>query len=344
MRRLEILTKNGNTKVLIGEALGQLREYANSDKTVIVTDKNILRLHKDELAKTGFDLIEIGFGEQAKNLKTAEGLYKKFLELELERNSLVIGVGGGIVCDVVGFAASTYLRGIRFGFVPTTLLAQADASIGGKNGVNFEGYKNLIGTFNQPEFVLCDLEMLKTLPVNELKAGMAEIIKHAIIADTELFSYIEENLERILSLHRTALEKIVYDSIAIKSNIVSADEKEKNERRKLNFGHTIGHAIEKNTAIIHGEAVSIGMVAASKISVEKGILAEKEFQRIELLLEKIGLPTSLKELKLDKKKIVDAILKDKKRENEKIKFVLIEGIGRAVIEEIKIEELEKCLP
>lgn len=341
MRVLEINGKIGKSKIIIGETINQLQKYVNAKKAVIVTDKNIASLHKESFPD--FEVIEIGIGEENKTLESVNELYEKFLELELGRNSFVIGVGGGIVCDVTGFAASTYLRGMRFGFVPTTLLAQVDASIGGKNGVNFKAYKNLIGTFNQPEFVLCDFEMLKTLPVNELKAGLAEIIKHAIIADESLFSYIEENHERILSLHRTALEKVVNDSIVIKSNIVSLDETEKNERRKLNFGHTVGHAIEKVTGISHGKAISIGIVLASKISAEKGMLSEKDYERIELLLKKVGLPTKFKELKLDKEKIIDAIRKDKKRENEEIKFVLVEGIGNAKVSAIKIEELEKCL-
>lgn len=341
MRLLEISTKGGNSKVIVGEAITQLEKYINNKKAVIVIDKNIFPVIKGLLPKAEF--IQIDADEKNKTLETVEMLYNKFLELELDRNSFVVGIGGGIVLDVTGFAASTYLRGINFGFAPSTLLAQADASIGGKNGVNFKGYKNLIGTINQPSFVLCDFELLKTLPKNELRCGLAEIVKAAIIGDAALFSYIEENTERILSLHRTALEKAVYDSLLVKSRIVAADEKEKNERRKLNLGHTIGHAIEKNSDISHGEAVSIGIILASRISQELGLLSAKDSQRIESLLKRIGLPTSLSETKLKKETLMDAIRKDKKRDSDIINFVLIEAIGKTSISGINLGELEKCL-
>lgn len=341
MRELELNCKSGKSKILIGESLKELPKYASGKKTVVVADKKFASMHKEALQR--MEVIEIESVEGGKTLETVEELYEKFLELELDRNALAVGIGGGVVSDLVGFAASTYLRGISFGFVPSTLLAQVDAAIGGKNGVNLKGYKNQIGTIKQPEFVLCDFELLKSLPANELKAGLVEIIKYGLIADKELFSFVEEEHERILSLHRTSLEKVVHDSVLIKSNIVSADETEKNERRKLNFGHTLGHSLEKTVGLSHGEGVGVGMILASKISVEKGMLSKEESEKIELLLKKIGLPTDLNELDVGKEEIMDAIRKDKKREGDEIKFVLLEGIGNAKICSIKIREVEKCL-
>ncbi|VVB98401.1 3-dehydroquinate synthase [uncultured archaeon] len=288
MRTLKIEGKTGTSEIVLGESISNLAKYCEGSETVIITDRNVRALHGASFPKA--EIIEIGIGEHNKTLKTVEGIYEKFLELGLDRSSCVAGIGGGIVCDVAGFAASTYLRGLKFGFAPTTLLAQVDASIGGKNGVNFKGYKNLVGTFRQPNFVLCDFEMLKTLPPRELRNGFAEIVKHGAIADAQLFSYLEENCKNALAIHRTAIEKIVYDSLMVKSRIVSLDETEKGERRKLNFGHTFGHAIEKTTGLPHGEAISIGMVAAARLSAAKGLLASKEADRIESLLKALGLP------------------------------------------------------
>ena len=187
----------------------------------------------------------------------------------------MVGIGGGIVCDVAGFAASTYMRGIRFGFVPSTLLAQADAAIGGKNGVNVGGIKNIAGVFKQPEFVLVAFELLKTLPRSERLCGLAEIVKHAVIASGDLFAFLERETDALLALDPAALHRALAESIRIKSAIVSADAKEGGERRKLNFGHTLGHAIEKEIGIPHGEAVSIGMVAAARISAARGMISRR---------------------------------------------------------------------
>jgi 3-dehydroquinate synthase len=257
--------------------------------------------------------------------------------MEARRSSFIVGVGGGIVCDITGFVASTYLRGIRFGFVPTTLLAQVDASIGGKNGVNFKGYKNIIGNIRQPEFCLCDSEMLKTLPKKEMRCGFAEVVKSAAIGDAELFTYLEENWEKASSLHQTALERVVTGSVNVKMKIVEEDEQEQGVRRKLNFGHTIGHAMEKVKGIPHGDAVSIGMVAAARISAERKYVDTKEVERLVKLLEDMGLPT---EIQADKEMIMDAIRKDKKREKQSIMMSLLDGIGKARIEDVPLDEVE----
>lgn len=341
MRKITLKVPSGNCDVLVGESIGHLAEYCGNGKAVIITDGNVRRLHGDKFPK--FPVIEIGLGEKNKTLETVQGIYRKFLEMELERSSVVIGIGGGIVCDVAGFAASTYSRGVRFGFVPTTLIAQADAAVGGKNGVNLEGYKNLVGTIRQPGFVLVDFELLKTLPSRELSCGFAEVAKHAAIADASLFSYLEENVGQAISFKRTVIEKVIHDSLLVKTGIVAADETERGERMKLNFGHTVGHAIEKCIALPHGEAVAVGMVAAAKLSCSKGMLQQKDADRLAALLQKAGLPTAVPKGRADATALLDAIRKDKKRKEGSVRMCLLEGIGKAAIVEVKIPELEAVL-
>jgi 3-dehydroquinate synthase len=203
--------------------------------------------------------------------------------------------------------------------------------------VNFRGYKNIMGVLNQPEFVICDMNLLKTLPEREVLCGLAEIVKHGAIANADLFSYIEEHDNEALTLHADVIEKLVYDSVVIKTAVVNQDEREDGERKKLNFGHTFGHAIEKVTGIPHGEAVSAGMVVAARLSEKRGNISPADTNRIETLLRKLKLPT---ELPLNKAAVLDALMKDKKRKGDLIDFVLLQGIGNAVLEEIPIRELE----
>lgn len=335
---LEIKGNNSESKVLVGEPISQLKNYLPDNDFAVIADKKVFSLYKEILP--GENTILINAVEEEKNLATVQKIYEKFLGFGLDRKSFVLGIGGGITCDVSGFAASTFLRGIRFGFVPTTLLSQVDAGIGGKNGVNFNGYKNIVGVFRQPEFILCDFEFLKTLPEKELKNGLAEIIKAGAIADGSLFSFVEKNFEQVLSLKSPAIEKAVIDSLAVKISIVNSDETESHERKKLNFGHTIAHALEKTQKIPHGEAVSIGMSFACRLSVAKGILKESEAKRIEGLLESVGLPTKTR---LDKNSVIDAVFKDKKRSKENISFVLLKGIGNVQIVEISMQELEATI-
>ena len=338
MKTLRIHGITGDSTILIGESLRNLKKYLPPGKVVIITDTNVKHYYLKDFPLS--EVIEIGTGEKIKNLDTAQAIYAKLVELEVDRSSFVVGIGGGIVCDITGFVASTYLRGVRFGFVSSTLLSQVDASVGGKNVVNFGGYKNMVGVFNQPEFVICDMNLLKTLPQKEILCGLAEIVKHAAIADVDLFSYLEENHEKALDLNTEVIKKLVSDSVLIKSTIVNTDEKEKGERRKLNFGHTFGHAFEKTTGVSHGEAVSAGMAVASALSEKRGHLAAKDVERIEELLKKLKLPTRLP---LDGERVLDALRKDKKRESEDINFVLLHGIGDAVVERISIKELEAVI-
>ncbi|MBU1713822.1 MAG: 3-dehydroquinate synthase [Proteobacteria bacterium] len=336
VKTITIKGRDFDSRIIIGESLINLGKYIPVEKTVIITDDNVWDQHGKDFPPCR--VIRVLPGEKAKTLDTVREIYERLLEFEVDRSSFIAGIGGGVVCDIAGFAASTYLRGIRFGFVSSTLLSQVDASVGGKNGVNLDEYKNIVGLFNQPEFVICDLSLLSTLPQRELLNGFAEIIKHAAICDTELFAFLEDNHRKALSLDRNVIGKLIYDSVKIKSRIVSRDEKEKGERRKLNFGHTFGHAFEKSMGIPHGEAISAGMIKASRLSVKKGLLKEEEFERLKRLIELFGLPV---ELPYDRVKVIDAIKKDKKRDNLSLHFVFLSGIGSAIVKEILISELEK---
>jgi 3-dehydroquinate synthase len=255
---------------------------------VCITDENLLKNYSAELEP--WQKVVLGTGEKIKTLKTVHQIYEKLISYEVDRSSFIVAVGGGIVCDVAGFAASTFMRGIPFGFVSTSLLSQVDASAGGKNGVNFEGFKNMIGVFNQPEFVICDYSMLETLPLKEFISGFAEIVKHAAIADAEMFAYLEKNYQRALAHDPEAIHYLIKKSVTIKSSVVEADEREKGERKKLNFGHTFAHSLEKLTGMIHGEAVSIGMVLAARLSEKKDMLSPADVQRLQSLLANLQLP------------------------------------------------------
>jgi len=335
---LELSSTERKSTIFSGR-LAELEGRCRTKRIAIITDERVRGLYGSLFPSSAITM-EMGRGEQFKTLRTVESLYEGFLEHRVDRSWLIVGVGGGIVCDVAGFAASTYLRGLSFAFVPTTLLAQVDASIGGKNGVNLGGYKNQVGTFNQPEFVLCDFGVLKTLPPEELKNGFAEVIKHALIADDRLFSFLETNTDEALALYPDAIERVVYDSLIIKSGIVSRDETEKGERRKLNFGHTVGHALEKVCGLRHGEAVSVGMVVASRLSVRKGLLSEENVQRIQRLLAAFHLPVGVQ---ADGALIREALWKDKKREDNRIHVVLLDGIGRATVEPLAMNELNEVI-
>ena len=338
MKTFEIHGSTGDSLIHVGEILRNLGNYIPSENVVFITDKNVTQFYENDFPP--HPVITIETGEKIKNLDTVRDIYEKLVAVGADRSTFIVGIGGGIVCDIAGFVASTYLRGVRFGFVSSTLLSQVDASVGGKNGVNFKNYKNMIGVFNQPEFVICDLNLLNTLPEKEVLCGLAEIVKHAVIGDRHLFAYLEAHYQEALALDKDVIGKLVYDSIIIKSAIVNQDELEKGERRKLNFGHTFGHAFEKTTGVPHGEAVSAGMVVASQLSVKRGRLSAKDAERIETLLQKIGLPVRIQ---AEGKSILDALKKDKKRKGDRIYFVLLNEIGNAFVDQIPIKELEAVI-
>jgi 3-dehydroquinate synthase len=338
MKTITINANSDPSRILIGERFENLQLYVPVARPIIITDVNVRRSYPIDLIAA--DVITIATGEEIKTLDTVQDIYAQLISIKADRSSFIVGIGGGIVCDIAGFVASTFLRGVRFGFVATTLLAQVDASVGGKNGVNFQGYKNMVGLFHQPEFVICDPEFLKTLPQKEISCGLAEIVKHAAIADADLFAYLEQHYTDVLALDSQAIQKLVLASVTIKSSVVNRDETEKDERRKLNFGHTFGHAIEIATGISHGEAVSRGMAVAAALSVKKGLLTAGEDQRLRTLLNNLKLPTHFGS---ETKAVVNAIGKDKKREGNWIHFVLLNGIGSAIVAKITLAELEDAI-
>ena len=336
MQSIVVEGQTGRSHIMVGESLDNLANHLPPGRAIIVTDDNIARLYVDRFPAC--DIITIGQGEAIKTLATVENIYDQLIALEADRTTFIIGIGGGIVGDIAGFAASTYMRGLDFGFVASTLLAQVDATVGGKNGVNFRGYKNMVGVFNQPQFVIADISLLATLPPEEIACGLAEIVKHGCIADLHYFDYIEAHCDAIAQLNPEVMHKLVYGSVVIKSTVVNNDEREAGERRKLNFGHTIGHALEKTLGISHGAAVSIGMAMAADLSKTRGLLPSLDAARLGALLTRLGLPTRID---FDPAAVIEALGKDKKRESDLIKFVLLEGLGNAVITDISLDELAK---
>jgi len=334
MEVFNIKALTGSSNIYIDERLQNVDQYLPDVKTIIITDKNVKRYYSGIFPD--FPIITISMGESIKTLATVESIYRQLIELKADRQTFILAIGGGIVCDIAGFAASTFQRGLRFGFVSTSLLSQVDASVGGKNGVNFDSFKNMVGVFMQPEFVICDIKLLDTLPKEEIANGFAEIVKHALIEDYTMFEFIEQNKAKALSLDTKVITQLVKDSIRIKSSIVEKDEKEAGQRRKLNFGHTVGHAIEKIIQPGHGNAVSLGMVAAAAFSHRKGYITRNDQKRITNLLYDLNLPVSHN---LDIKDIVDALKVDKKRDGDSIYFIFLSSIGQSLIEKISFTEI-----
>ncbi|MDR3187858.1 MAG: 3-dehydroquinate synthase [Prevotellaceae bacterium] len=326
------------SRILIGESADNIREYLPSSQVIIITDGNVRR-HYSALCDA-FPTIEIGLGEPNKTLATIDHVTSELVRLEADRRTFILGVGGGIVCDVAGFAASVFMRGLPFGFVSTSLLSQVDASVGGKNGVNHKGYKNMLGVFAQPQLVICDPQSMSTLPQRELVAGFAEIVKAAMIADASLFAYLEENAEKALQKDPQTLEHLVYEAVKIKADIVAVDEREQGERRKLNLGHTFAHAIEKNTALTHGEAVSVGLCKVAQLAVMLNLMSAGEQKRVESILQRLTLPTTVD---VPTPALCAAMRKDKKKSGEAIHVVLPVGIGRCEVREMAFAALSYLL-
>ncbi len=306
-------------------------------RCAIITDTNVGgRFAKpvfNSLAGAGFSpvLIVVPAGEMAKSLRTVQTCFDQLAAHRLERKSFIVALGGGVVGDLAGFVAATYLRGIAFVQVPTTLLAQVDSSVGGKVGVNLKAGKNLVGAFHQPKLVLCDLDTLKTLPEREFRAGLAEVIKYGIICDAKLFARLEHDLAKILKRDPILLSPIISRCCEIKADVVGKDETECGLRAILNFGHTIGHAMENISGYgkyLHGEAISIGQVAAAKLSHAVLGLPERDVERIEDVFRRAGLPVQVELNASKRQKLLNAMRLDKKVAGGEIKFVLAEKIGK----------------
>ncbi len=315
-----------------------------SGKMVLITDSNVDRHQASECMKAiksaDVEVIKYVFeaGEASKNLDTVNDIYRFLINNKLDRDSALIALGGGVAGDIAGFAAATFLRGINYIQVPTSTLAQADSSVGGKVGVDFEGKKNIVGAFYQPNFVYLNINTLKTLPKREFISGLAEVVKHGIICDADFFDYIDYNTDRIMELDEDVLLYMARVNCSIKGKVVEQDEREEGLRAILNFGHTIGHAIESasNFRLLHGECVSIGMVGAFRMALHLGMTDEDAVEKVMALLNKLGLP--IKATGMDMDEVFNRMFYDKKIKKGKLVFILPKAIGQVV--QLSIDDLE----
>lgn len=319
-------------------------------KLCIVTDSNVGPIYaeqlKEVLERTGnrVYIFTIPAGETNKNLDVVQTVYTYLIEEHFERRDMIVALGGGVVGDLAGFTAATYLRGIDFIQVPTSLLAQVDSSIGGKTGVDFAKYKNMVGAFHMPRLVYINIDTLSTLSVRLFNSGFGEIIKHGLIKNREYFYYLDTNYEHIKTLEPEYIMETVYGSCLIKADVVNNDPTEKGERALLNFGHTLGHAVEKlmNFSLYHGECVALGMICASYISKERGYISEDDYAAIRKMLRKYGFPTKVEGL--DIFSILEVSKSDKKMENGVVKFILLKQLGDAIIDKtVTYDEMTQSL-
>ena len=313
-----------------------LKQTVNVKQAVVITDENVFQHHSKKFK--GWNTIILKPGEAYKIQLTVDSVIGQLIEMGADRNTTLIGVGGGVVTDLTGYIASIYMRGISFGFVPTTLLALVDASIGGKNGIDVGIYKNMIGTIRQPQFILHDLVFLNTLPDLEWQAGFAEIIKHACIRNATMFKELEQSDITLFQKKKKLLCDLVMRNAILKTKVVQEDEFEKGDRKLLNFGHTLGHALENQYELTHGQAVAIGMHFAATLS--ERLTGFKGASRVKQLIEKYGLPT---EAMYQKDKVFEVLKKDKKKNADAISFILLNKIGNAGIRQISFTDLYEAL-
>ena len=351
---IQIKDKGYNYKILIEKSCIDFffnsKTFKKSNNFIII-DKKLSKIIKKKLNnKSNAKFIEISGSEKIKSINFYTKIIKKLLNLKIDRHSNIIAIGGGSIGDLSGFIASTILRGVNFILIPTTLLSQVDSSIGGKNGINSDFGKNLIGTFYQPNLVIIDPQILKTLPPRQIISGYAEIVKHSLISNKNFYLWLKKNYKGILNLDNNLLINAIEKSVKIKASYVKKDEKEKltnsSSRAMLNFGHTFGHAIETaneyKSSLTHGEAISIGMITASKISVKLKGLKKEELDDIINHFNEVGLPTKYK--KNYGNKIFKIISSDKKNQNRKINLILLKGIGKSYFERgLNISKVKKLI-
>lgn len=334
LEKIFINTATTKSEILVGQPWDSVNELLPENGVVIITDNNVQSLYGNRFPDV--PVFTITPGEESKKLSIVEKLADELLNKGIDRSGFVLAIGGGVVCDLAGFLASVYMRGIRYGFVSTSLLSQVDASTGGKNGVNLGATKNMIGTIRQPEFVICDPSMLATLPDDEYLSGLAELIKTAVIGDKDLFDIIEKSGQEILERDTELLTMLVTKAVNFKSMVVSEDENETGLRRILNFGHTFGHAIELQKKVKHGFAVASGMELATKFSGEKGFLSDEDKERIINILNRFNL---LKRYHITDTQMENLIMHDKKKTGSSIHFVFTEGIGQASVKKISVVDI-----
>lgn len=342
-RKYDILVEAG----LLKDMGVLIKKYTNATKCLIITDSKVLELYAKKLQtiieaeNIVASIFSIPAGEGSKNITNVMDIYKALAENEVGRDDIIVALGGGVIGDISGFAASTWMRGIRFVQIPTTLLACVDSSVGGKTAINTDFGKNLVGTFSQPSLVLIDSDMLKSLTDREFFSGMAEIVKHGLLFDKEMFEYLENNYSRE-NIERD-IDSMLANNCKLKAHIVEIDEKEQNERMLLNLGHTIAHCVEKSSGYgvyLHGEAVSIGMIFALEYGIKLGITADSSIlERTKVMLESLNLPTAIP-TGLD---LEESMKQDKKRAGKKINFVFIKDIAKPKIEKIELESIRTNL-
>jgi 3-dehydroquinate synthase len=341
--RVELAERSYNIVIDGGSLHGigkRLKRFEFSRRLALVSNPTVYGLYGNTVSRSiksaGFDLVEVIVpdGEGYKDMFWVQNIYEELLKAKLDRKSALVALGGGVIGDITGFAASTYMRGIDYVQVPTTLLAQVDSSVGGKTGVNHKLGKNMIGTFWQPRVVWVDIATLETLPQREFRSGLAEVIKYGVIWDRKFFEFLEEEREKVVKLDRGALAHIIKRSCEIKAEVVSKDERESGLRAILNYGHTVGHAIETATGysrFLHGEAVAIGMCAEARLSHLAGFVEREQVERIRALVESYGLPVDMPDDKgVDV--LIEAMSLDKKAVSGEMKFILPEKIGAVKIE------------
>jgi 3-dehydroquinate synthase len=334
LKRIIINTPDSVSAILVGARWEAVIKLLPESGVVILTDNNLFRLYGDRFP--GFQVLKVKPGEGTKQLGTIEKLSAELMKKGIDRSGFILAIGGGVVCDVAGFLASVYMRGIKCGYISTSLLSQVDASTGGKTGVNLGGVKNVIGTFRQPEFVICDPTMLRTLPDDEYFSGLAELIKTGLIGDKTIIDTLENNYGAIISRDRILLTDLVYKSVIFKASVVAKDEKESGLRRILNFGHTFGHAIELHEGVSHGFAVAAGMELATLFSYGKGYIKKNDCDRVIKLLRKYNFPGNFS---MPVKKVSELILHDKKKAGNEINFIFLKGMGRAGVTKLPVSEI-----
>jgi 3-dehydroquinate synthase len=336
MKKLTYKFSNSSVDYYLANGISHLKEMVDPANAFIITDENIFAAHTRRFKN--WNTIVVKAGEEFKIQATVDTLIEQLIEMGADRTSTLIGVGGGVITDLTGYVASVYMRGIRFGFIPTSILAMVDASIGGKNGIDVGLYKNMVGVIRQPSFILHDMVFVNSLPQHEWKNGFAEIIKHACIKDATMFRELEAHTLKQYQNKKTLLCKLVQRNAILKTKVAQADEFEKGDRKLLNFGHTLAHAIENMYELSHGQAVSIGTTYACHISEQ--LTGFKETQRVTDVLARYGLPTYAD---FDRAKAFDILLKDKKKEKSEMNYVLLEKIGKGVVKSIPLNQLEKII-
>jgi 3-dehydroquinate synthase len=333
---LQYKFSQASTTVYFDASFAQLGKLVDKQHTIIITDENIAAAHAVKLK--GWKTIVLKAGEEYKVQATVDNIIHQLIMLEADRKTTLVGMGGGVITDITGYVASVYMRGIAVGFVPTSLLAMVDASIGGKNGIDAGIYKNMVGVIRQPDFLLYDTSLLKTLPDAEWQNGFAEIIKHACIKDAAMFSLLEKNDLASFQKNKKLIASLVERNARIKIKVVQKDEFEKGERKMLNYGHTLGHALENQYQLTHGHAVSIGMAYAAAIS--RQLTGFTQTEKLVKVIHQYGLPAFTK---FDKEKVFAVLKMDKKRERKDINYILLEKIGKGVIKSIPLKKLENII-